>query len=90
MARGERHATLVLCPAGHLPETVIRRGAVWTVAVNRNQDLLGKTMIVLEQPCSAVIDLRPSEWAGLHAELRQAVPALTRRFAPDQSISLFL
>jgi diadenosine tetraphosphate (Ap4A) HIT family hydrolase len=67
-----------------VPETVIRRGAVWSVAVNRNQDLIGKTMIVLERPCSAVIDLHPSEWADPHAELRQLVPALTRRFAPDQ------
>jgi diadenosine tetraphosphate (Ap4A) HIT family hydrolase len=71
-------------------ETVIRRGAVWTMAVNRNQDLLGKTMIVLERPCSAVVDLHPSEWAGLHAELRQLVPALTRRFAPDQFNFAFL
>jgi diadenosine tetraphosphate (Ap4A) HIT family hydrolase len=72
------------------PETVVRRGAVWTFAVNRNQDLLGKMMIVLERPCSAVIDLQPSEWAELHAELRQLVPALTRRFAPDQFNFSFL
>jgi diadenosine tetraphosphate (Ap4A) HIT family hydrolase len=72
------------------PETVIHRGAVWTMAVNRNQNLLGKTMIVLERPCSAVIDLQPSEWAGLHAELRLLIPALTRRFAPDQFNISFL
>ncbi len=71
-------------------ETVIGRGAVWTIAVNRNQDLLRKTMIVLERPCSAVTDLHPSEWADLHAELRQLVPALTRRFAPDQFNFAFL
>ena len=75
---------------GLAPETVIRRGAVWTLAVNLNQDLLGKTMIVLERPCSAVTDLDPSEWADLHAELRQLVPALTRRFAPDQFNFAFL
>ena len=54
------------------------------MAVNRNQDLLGKTMLVLERPCLAVIELHPSEWAALHAELRQLVPVLTRLFAPDQ------
>lgn len=73
-----------------LPETVIQRGAIWTMAVNRNQDLLGKTMLVLERPCSAVTDLHPSEWADLHAELRELVSALTRRFRPDQFNFAFL
>ncbi len=75
---------------GTCPGDGIRRGAVWTLAVNRNQNLLGKTMIVLERACSAVTDLDPSEWTDLHAELRQLVPALTRRFAPDQFNFAFL
>lgn len=47
-----------------MPHTVIRRGATWTMAVNRNQNLLGKIMLVLERPCSAVVDLLPAEWAA--------------------------
>jgi diadenosine tetraphosphate (Ap4A) HIT family hydrolase len=73
-----------------IPQTVIRQGATWTMAVNRNQNLLGKTMLVLERPCSAVVDLLPAEWAELHAELRELVPALGRCFAPDQVNLAFL
>ena len=73
-----------------IPETVIRQGATWTMAVNRNQNLLGKTMLVLERPCSAVVDLSPAEWAELHAELRELVLALERCFAPDHVNFAFL
>ena len=73
-----------------MPQTIIRRGATWTMAVNRNQNLLGKTMLVLERPCSAVVDLRPAEWAELHAQIRELVLALRRCFAPDQINFAFL
>jgi diadenosine tetraphosphate (Ap4A) HIT family hydrolase len=73
-----------------IPETVVRSGAVWTVAVNLNQDLLGKTMLVLDRPATAVVDLSPGEWAQLHAELRELVPALERLFSPDQINLAFL
>ena len=33
-----------------VPETVVERGELWTVAVNRNQNLLGKTVLVLNRP----------------------------------------
>lgn len=73
-----------------MPQTVIRQGATWTMAVNRNQNLLGKTMLVLERRCSAVVDLQPAEWAELHDQLRELVPALDRCFAPDQVNLAFL
>jgi diadenosine tetraphosphate (Ap4A) HIT family hydrolase len=76
--------------AGLIPETVVRTGAMWTVAVNLNQDLLGKTMLVLRRPATAVIDLSPSEWAQLHIELNDLVPALGRLFSPDQVNLAFL
>lgn len=72
------------------PETVVRPGAVWTVAVNLNQDLLGKTMLVLGRPATAVTDLSAGEWARLHAELKDLVPALGRLFSPDQVNLAFL
>jgi diadenosine tetraphosphate (Ap4A) HIT family hydrolase len=78
-------ASLVLTP-----ETVVRPGAVWTVAVNLNQDLLGKTMLVLGRPATAVTDLSSGEWAQLHVELRDLMPALGRLFSPDQVNLAFL
>jgi diadenosine tetraphosphate (Ap4A) HIT family hydrolase len=59
-------------------------------AVNRNQDLMGKTMLVLRRPCTTVIDIAPDEWALLRNELRRLVPALDRLFHPDQFNFAFL
>jgi len=60
------------------------------MAVNRYQNLLGKTMLVPERPCSAVVDIWPSEWADLHAQLQVLVPALQRCFALNQMNLAFL
>lgn len=73
-----------------MPETVVRQGPLWTVAVNTNQDLLGKTMIVLERPCTAVAELSPAEWAELHFQINDVWEALTALFAPDQVNLAFL
>jgi hypothetical protein len=50
-----------------LPESVIEERSSWTLAVNRNQDLLGKTMLVLRRHCTSVIDIARDEWALLRA-----------------------
>ena len=73
-----------------MPETVIEQRDLWTLALNRNQDLLGKTMLVLRRDCTAVIDIEPAEWAALRAELRRLVPAIQTLFAPDQFNFAFL
>ena len=73
-----------------LPESVIEERPSWTLAVNRNQDRLGKTMLVLQRHCDAVIDIAPDEWALLRDELRRIVPALDRLFHPDQFNSALL
>jgi diadenosine tetraphosphate (Ap4A) HIT family hydrolase len=73
-----------------LSESVIEERPSWTLAVNRNQDLLGKTMLVLRRPCTAVIDIAPDEWESLRNELRRLVPALDRLFDPDQFNIAFL
>jgi diadenosine tetraphosphate (Ap4A) HIT family hydrolase len=73
-----------------LPESVIEERPSWTLAVNRNQDLLGKTMLVLRRHCTTVIDVGPDEWALLREELRRVVPALDRLFHPDQFNFAFL
>ena len=77
-------------PLPLMPETIIEERPLWTLAVNRNQDLLGKTMVVLRRPCTAVVDLDAEEWRSLHAELRRLVPALTEVFSPDQLNFAFL
>lgn len=77
-------------PLRLVPETIIEQGPYWVLAVNRNQDLLGKTMLVLRRPCSAVIEIEPQEWDALHTELRRLVPALGRLFEPDQVNFAFL
>jgi diadenosine tetraphosphate (Ap4A) HIT family hydrolase len=73
-----------------LPQSVIEERPSWTLAVNRNQDLLGKSMLVLRRHCTAVIDIAPDEWVALRYELRRLVPALDRLFEPDQFNIAFL
>ena len=73
-----------------IPETVIEERPSWTLAVNRNQDLLGKTMLVLQRSCDKVIDVEADEWSRLRLELQRLVPALARLFQPDQFNFAFL
>lgn len=72
------------------PDTVIERGDLWSIAVNRNQNLLGKTMIVLDRPCTAVTDLDQTEWLTLHPEIQRVVSAIDSLFDPDQFNFAFL
>lgn len=73
-----------------LSETVIEEEDLWIVAVNRNQDLLGKSMVVLRRDCTAVVDVTQSEWLALRSVLRRLVPALEALFEPDQMNFAFL
>ena len=72
------------------PETLIDERPPRTLAVNRNQNLLGKTMLALQRTCSAVVDIEADEWGRLHVELQRLVPVLTRLFGPDQFNFAFL
>ena len=63
---------------------------MWTLAVNRNQDLLGKTMLVLRRSCTAVIEIDSEEWTSLHNELRRIVAARQKLLEPDQFNFAFL
>ena len=72
------------------PGTEIERGAVWSIVLNRNQNLLGKLMLVLERPCDAVIDLTSDEWSELHKQVRRVMTALDQLFQPDQYNYSFL
>ena len=77
-------------PLSLIPESVIEERPAWTLAVNRNQDLLGKTILVLRRACTAVIEIEPDEWLRLHVELQRLVPAIARLFQPDQFNFAFL
>jgi diadenosine tetraphosphate (Ap4A) HIT family hydrolase len=72
------------------PGTEIEPGTVWTVALNRNQHLLGKAMLILRRPCQAVVELTADEWAELHRQLRRLTVALDALFSPDQYNYAFL
>lgn len=48
-------------PIRLLPESVIDERPSWTLAVNRNQNLLGRVMLVARRPVTSVVDLRAEE-----------------------------
>ena len=67
-----------------VPETIVGEGERWTIALNRKQNLLGKTMLVLHRRCLAVAELHADEWASLHPELSRVAHALSALYQPDQ------
>jgi diadenosine tetraphosphate (Ap4A) HIT family hydrolase len=71
-------------------ETVVEAGPTWTIAVNLNQNLLGKTIVILNRRCQSVTDLTSAEWTDLHAQLRRLRVALDILFEPDQYNYAFL
>jgi diadenosine tetraphosphate (Ap4A) HIT family hydrolase len=72
------------------PATVIEDGDVWVLAVDRNQNLLGKVMLVLRRSCSAVVNLDQGEWLLLQAEIARITMGLRMLFEPDQFNYAFL
>jgi diadenosine tetraphosphate (Ap4A) HIT family hydrolase len=62
----------------------------WRLVVNRNQNLLGKCMLVLRRHLEIVTDLSVGEWADLHPEVKRASEALMAAFAPDHYNYAFL
>jgi diadenosine tetraphosphate (Ap4A) HIT family hydrolase len=72
------------------PETVIVAGPLWTVAVNRNQNLIGKTMLVANRRVESVTALYQDEWLDLHRQISRVTIALDQLFRPDQYNHAFL
>ena len=62
---------------------VVERGELWTLALNRNQDLPGKSILVLNRHCERVSDVATEEWASLHPYAKRVTSALDTLFAPD-------
>ncbi|HZS30577.1 MAG TPA: HIT family protein [Gaiellaceae bacterium] len=69
---------------------VLRESASWRIAVNRNQNLLGKLIIALRRHEESVAQLTPEEWSELREELRWAVDRLNAAFQPDHFNCAFL
>lgn len=62
---------------------VVERDELWTLALNRNQDLPGKAMPVLNRHCGRVADLTEREWASVRPYTERVKSALDNLFAPD-------
>ena len=71
-------------------ETLVEAGSTWTIAVNMNQNLLGKTMVILNRRCQSVTELTVAEWTDLHTQLRRVRVALDSLLEPDQYNCAFL
>jgi diadenosine tetraphosphate (Ap4A) HIT family hydrolase len=70
--------------------TEIQRSRLWTLAVNRNQNLLGKCLVIANRPCGSIPELHAEEWSSLFEHLRQLTAALDAIFAPDAYNHAFL
>ena len=72
------------------PDSVITAGPAWTMAVNRNQNLLGKTMLVANRSVESVTELTPDEWSDLLHQITRVTATLDELFNPDQYNHAFL
>jgi diadenosine tetraphosphate (Ap4A) HIT family hydrolase len=72
------------------PATVLREGDIWRVVLNKNQHLLGKTMLVLRREASDVLGVTLEEWGAFTDELRRVRAAVDELFRPDQWNHAFL
>lgn len=68
----------------------MRESRCWRLVVIRNQNLLGKCMLVLRRHAESVSDLSADEWSELQAEIAEATALLDRAFGPDHFNFAFL
>lgn len=66
------------------PEAQVDVRSTWTLAVDPNQHLLGRSVILLNRPCERVVDLTAGEWMDLHTNLQRLQRALDAVLAPDK------
>lgn len=69
---------------------IVRESTRWRIAINRNQNLLGKLLIALRRHEESVAELTPEEWLELRGELRWAIDRLQKAFRPDHFNCAFL
>jgi diadenosine tetraphosphate (Ap4A) HIT family hydrolase len=73
-----------------VPETVVEESRYWTIAVNLNQNLIGRLILVLNRESEAVTAVSLAEWSDLHREIARTRRALDALFQPDQYNYAFL
>jgi diadenosine tetraphosphate (Ap4A) HIT family hydrolase len=73
-----------------LETPILRESELWRIALNRNQNLLGKAIVVLRRHIEDVTRLSPEEWMELHAEVGWTTGHLRRAFSPDHFNHSFL
>jgi diadenosine tetraphosphate (Ap4A) HIT family hydrolase len=72
------------------PGTAIEIGELWSTVLNRNQNLLGKCMIVLNRTEIDVGRLTEDEWSDLLTQIARLRSALDSLFRPDHYNYAFL
>ncbi|HVC77549.1 MAG TPA: HIT family protein, partial [Candidatus Micrarchaeaceae archaeon] len=70
--------------------TAIEIGELWSTVLNRNQNLLGKCMIVLNRTEIDVGRLTEDEWSDLLTQIARLRSALDSLFRPDHYNYAFL
>jgi len=73
-----------------LETPILRESTFWRIAINRNQDILGKCIVVLRRHEEAVVRLRREEWAELQGEIGWLTQRLQDAFEPDHFNYAFL
>lgn len=62
---------------------VVERGEHWTLALNLNQNLPGRCVLVLNRHRESVPEVATEEWDALRPEISRVTAALDGLFAPD-------
>jgi diadenosine tetraphosphate (Ap4A) HIT family hydrolase len=83
-----KSADCILC--GRLSTPIVRENRFWRTALNPNQNLLGKLIVVLRRHEEDVTLLSAEEWLVLHEQVAWAVARLRAAFAPDHFNYAFL
>lgn len=65
-----------------MPETLVERNERWTVAVNLNQNLIGRLIVLAVRTIDSVASLSPNEWHDLHRHIVRTQVALTALSGP--------
>jgi diadenosine tetraphosphate (Ap4A) HIT family hydrolase len=73
-----------------LETPIVRQTDLWRTALNRNQNLLGKLIIVLRRHLEDVAGLTGDEWVDLHDGVAWTTAHLRRAFSPDHFNYAFL
>ncbi len=72
-----------ICALCHDLNYLVERGPHWTLALNLNQSLPGKCVLVLNRHAEDVRELAVEEWSDLHVQIARTTAALDALFDPD-------